>query len=148
MERKETYGEKKNSNKYYQDQPERKKKGHFCREGRGCYFLKGERVLREQRSSWHSKCDSKSGKKNSTECLEDKEYVAKRQKQRKIIKRVLKGKNRKLKGMNISNNYLRIFPEMSSELPLLETPEKNPAPWTKMDSHQCTPSHFITSGKR
>lgn len=63
MERKETYGEKKNSNKYYQDQPERKKKGHFCTEGRGCYFLKGERVFREQRSSWHSKCDSKSEKK-------------------------------------------------------------------------------------
>lgn len=36
-------------------------------------------------------------KKNSKESLEDKEYVAKRQKERKIIKRVVKGKNRKLK---------------------------------------------------
>lgn len=93
-------------------QKERKKKRHFCGEGRGCYFLKGERVFREQRSSWHSICDSKNEKKKTQKKVWKIKNMLQKTERDKNNKKSSERKKQKIKRMNISINYLRNFPEM------------------------------------
>lgn len=60
MERKETGEEKTSTINISQKE---RRKGIFVEKEEDAIFFKGERVFREQKSSWHSICDSKKNEK-------------------------------------------------------------------------------------